>query len=388
MAESGAAAADLDRYAEADVIHPDADGSMTWSDVQRVRAIQGFLAAGMAWEHLAAGLREGLITFDAVDAFYLEPAPFSGRSYAEFAASIGGRAVLLPRIYDTLGLPEPPADRPMRRDEEGCLVEMIDAWGAIGDEETLLRASRLLGDHTRALVEGWMALWIETVTARFGDAPVAEQQRVTRDVATRLTDVLPRLMTWAEQRYLEQAMTAVGVEQMEDAFARAGIAPAPRRSDPAVVFADLSGFSRLTEVHGDRAAMRFGTRLRDVAERVARRHGGRLVKLLGDGAMLHFDSAASALAAGRELLSRDHWPADLPLPHLGAHAGPVVERDGDIFGGTVNIAARLANVAAGGEMLVSAELASAAGALELLEPAGEHDLKNISRSISTYRLRR
>lgn len=387
MAESGATSADLDRYTTADIIHPDADGSMSWQDVQRVRAIQQFVASGLAWEHIEAGLRHGLITFDAVDAFYLEPAPHSGRTYAEFVASLGRRARLVARLYDSLGLAEPPADRPMRRDEEGCLTELVEAWSAIGDDETLLRAGRLLGDHTKAVVEGWMALWVEAVTDRYGNAPVAEQQQVTRAVGTRLTDLLPRLMTWAEQRYLEQAMTAVGVEQMEEVFAGAGIAPAPDRPDPAVLFVDLAGFSRLTEIHGDRAAMRYGTRLRDVAEQAARRHRGRLVKLLGDGAMLRFENAADALAAGRELLSADHWPSDLPPPHIGAHAGSVIERDGDLYGGTVNIAARLASVAASGEMLVSGVLADGAGGGDAFEPVGPTSLKNISRPISVLRVR-
>jgi adenylate cyclase len=108
---------------------------------------------------------------------------------------------------------------------------------------------------------------------------------------------------------------------------------------PAVAFLDLSGFTRLSEEQGDQEAARVALRLGEIAERVSRRSRGRLVKLLGDGALMLFDDGGAAVTACLDLL--DVLPAKgLPDGHAGIHAGPIVRRQGDVFGRTVNTAAR------------------------------------------------
>jgi adenylate cyclase len=388
-AQTGASVTELARYVEAGVVRPAHDGTMTWGDVQRVRAVKQFLDSGVEWDHMRLALAANLITFEYTDAFFLEPSEPSGRTYGEYRASIGPAASHLARVYDTLGLAEPPDDRPMRTDEEACFRQLIDLWTRVGGEEALLRATRLLGDHVRAITDGWMALWTEHIGYVGVDAEgIAEQQERTLELGRGLTDLLPQLMVWAEQRYLEQAMTETGVAQIEQALAHQGIAPAPERRPPVVVFVDLAGFSRLTETHGDDAAVRFGTLLREVAERAARRYSGKLVKLLGDGAMLSFGTPDDAVAAGSALLTLGGWHAELPPPHIGAHSGTVIERDGDLFGGTVNIAARLSSAAGPGEFIASSEVVSALSAHRdvTLQPIGELALKNLARPVTAFRV--
>ena len=387
--ESGATTEELASFSEAGVIAPGPEGDFAWADLQRVRAVKQFLDAGVTWDHMRRAIQENLITFQYADAFFLEPAASTGRSFGAFKASLGAEAELVARVYDALGLAEPSADRPLRRDEERCLAELIDLWTRVGGEDALLRATRLLGDHVRSLADGWMAIWIEHMRY-VGVEPtnLEERARLTLDLGRGLTDLLPRIMVWAEQRYLERAMTEVGVEQMEEALAAHGIAPAPPERLPAVLFVDLVGFSRLTEQHGDEAAVAFGTLLREVAERAARRHHGKLVKLLGDGAMLHFDEPDDAVAAGAWLLTSDGWDPGLPDPHIGLHAGSVIERDGDLFGTTVNIAARLSGAAGPRELIASADAVDALTRQHdvRLEPMHELSLRNITRPIPAVRL--
>lgn len=388
-AESGTTADEIARFVQAGIIRPAEDGSLTWADLQRVRAVKQYLDAGVSWDHMRRAVAERLITFEYADAFYLEPSPASGRTYGEYRSSLGPSASHLSRVYDTLGLAEPPADTPMRRDEEACISALVDLWTRVGREEALLRATRLLGDHVRATVEGWMALWTEHMQYVGVDASgIEERQAFTLELGRGLTNLLPRIMVWAEQRYLEQAMTEAGVEQMEQVLADRGIAPPPVRHPPAVLFVDLAGFSRLTEAQGDDAAVMFGTLLRDAAERVARRNSGKLVKLLGDGAMLHFENPQDAVDAGCDLLSPSGWHERLPPPHIGLHAGPVIERDGDLFGGTVNIAARLSGVAGAGEFIASSDVVAGLVRRDdlTLQPRGELKLKNIRRPISAVRV--
>jgi adenylate cyclase len=112
----------------------------------------------------------------------------------------------------------------------------------------------------------------------------------------------------------------------------------------AVLFADLSGFAALTEAQGDSVAADVATRFADLA-RASVVRDARLLKTLGDGVLIVATDIAAARATAtrlRDLVRRD--PA-LPPVRSGICDGAVVWRDGDVFGATVNRAARLTNAA-------------------------------------------
>lgn len=107
----------------------------------------------------------------------------------------------------------------------------------------------------------------------------------------------------------------------------------PARSDrpPAIAFVVLSGYASLTVERGDEVAAAAADQLRDLAETCARASGGRLVKLLGDGVLLRFDDAVSALPAVFELVGRVE-AAGLPAAHAGqAAAGEIVVEEGVVI---------------------------------------------------------
>src|SRR5919201_6486308 len=106
-------------------------------------------------------------------------------------------------------------------------------------------------------------------------------------------------------------------------------------------FVDLCDYTRLTELYGDAAAAEMAVVLGVVARDVARRHRGRVVKMLGDGAHLHFPVPSDAVAAAIELRSRVR-SSGLPCARVGVNAGPMVEPDSDYYGRAVNVAARIA----------------------------------------------
>src|SRR4029453_4351047 len=87
-----------------------------------------------------------------------EPGPRSGRTFAEFQASAGPRAQLLPAIYEVLGLPKPDPGAAIHRDEEELFERFLDAWSMTPDEDSLIRAARLMAQGTRAAMLGWMDL--------------------------------------------------------------------------------------------------------------------------------------------------------------------------------------------------------------------------------------
>jgi adenylate cyclase len=147
-------------------------------------------------------------------------------------------------------------------------------------------------------------------------------------------------------------MNDLNIGRIERRLEQRGLLPSQPENPPAVAFVDVAGYTRLTVDHGDEYGARIAVRLSELADVVARRRGGRVMKLLGDGVLLLFESPCDGVGAVAEL-SREMVKAGLPMAHAGLHAGPVVERDGDIYGSTVNVASRIANHAPAGSILVS-----------------------------------
>lgn len=134
--------------------------------------------------------------------------------------------------------------------------------------------------------------------------------------------------------------------------------PAGLHGDLTVVFTDLEGFTGFTATRGDDAASRLLDGHYRAVDTVVRARGGRVVKRLGDGHLVTFAVPEAAVHAGLELL--DAAPEGLRL-RSGAHAGTVIPMGDDVVGSVVNLASRVADAAAGGESLVTADVAARVG---------------------------
>jgi adenylate cyclase len=120
--------------------------------------------------------------------------------------------------------------------------------------------------------------------------------------AAKAAKLAPKMLLWLQQRHFRSAIDRAIFEFLEQELAEHGLSPPRPPRLPAIAFVDLYGNTRLTEERGDERAMLSADLLRDRAKQVARRHDGSLVKLLGDGAMLHFADAASGLAGAVDLV--------------------------------------------------------------------------------------
>ena len=123
-----------------------------------------------------------------------------------------------------------------------------------------------------------------------------------------------------------------------------------------VVFTDLEGFTRFTSEKGDDEASKLLTRHHRTVGPVVRSRGGRVVKRLGDGLLITFPEPEAAVLSCLELVEAQ--PAPLRL-RAGGHVGDVVVTRDDVIGHTVNVAARVAESAKGGEVLVTTEVRDA-----------------------------
>ena len=124
-----------------------------------------------------------------------------------------------------------------------------------------------------------------------------------------------------------------------------------------VLFADVSGSTKLYETVGDNAAHQAIDLCLKLFGALAEQHGGRVVKTIGDEVMAVFPDASRAGAAARDIQLGMHDMAPVGKVRLGVrigmHQGPVVEKGGDVFGDTVNLAARLTEMASRGQIITS-----------------------------------
>ena len=132
----------------------------------------------------------------------------------------------------------------------------------------------------------------------------------------------------------------------------------------AVLFADVSNSTHLHRDMGDAAAFTQVRECLQTLEKAAQRYRGRVVKTIGDGVMCAFDTAADAAHAAIEM--QDHIDLQLPSPgkskitiRIGFHHGAVLHEGHDVFGDTVNVAARMAGLAVPGQILTTASTATA-----------------------------
>jgi len=150
------------------------------------------------------------------------------------------------------------------------------------------------------------------------------------------------------------------------------------------LFADLVGFTALTDAEGDERAAAVGAALQHRVRAVAIDHQAEVVKGMGDAAMIRCSDPASAVRLAIRLVEDVDSDPALPPIRVGVHSGSAVSHDGDWYGRAVNVASRLCSVAAGGEVLVSESTLAAAREMPRVT-VGErrlHWLKNVTEPVA------
>ncbi|HTX30078.1 MAG TPA: adenylate/guanylate cyclase domain-containing protein [Solirubrobacteraceae bacterium] len=151
------------------------------------------------------------------------------------------------------------------------------------------------------------------------------------------------------------------------------------------LFADLVGFTALAEVEGDERALEVALGLQRCVRRLLEEHGGEQVKAIGDGLMLRFGDARPAVLLGVQLVEELAGEADFLPVRVGVHTGPALFSDGDWYGRTVNVAARLCALAPVGGVIVSARTREAVGQIDGIEWSSRElrRLRNVSAPVAT-----
>ena len=162
-----------------------------------------------------------------------------------------------------------------------------------------------------------------------------------------------------------------------------------RELDLALLFADLSGYTALTEIHGALTASGIVLQFCELAQ-ASLDPGVKFINSIGDDVFCAGDSTLAVVRSALKLRDAAEKEPYFPRIRMGIHRGPIVERAGRLFGAPINLTARLADQAQGGQILCSAPIAETVGVLAGIEarPAGERHFKNVARPVSVFELLR
>jgi adenylate cyclase len=382
---SGSSPEQIRRLVDLGILQPD-DGTFPRRDVLRARVVTELGSMGIEVDALARALASGHLTLG-----YLESAgrrhPRSDRTLAQVGEDIGVPISSLEHIYVAFGLPRPDPGELVRQEDLVVLNILPVLFGAGLDEREVIRLARVWGDSARRVAQ-YLPHYFHTVVEeqfrRRGLGDNEAYEAAIREVGVRVGHSGEDLLGWLFRRHSEVFMTEHQFEHVETALEQAGVRQRPSPTLEAAVFADLAGYTELTEESGDVAALEVAVAFAQLANEIAARHRGHVVKLLGDGVYLHFPDPADAVRASLEI-TETTGARGLPPAHIGVNAGPMLFDEGDYFGRTVNIAARIASEAKANQVYAGSALAEAVTEEGFrLVSLGEVPLKGIASPIEIF----
>jgi adenylate cyclase len=370
------------RLVEVGILRPDEAGRHDSSDVHLVRLVAAFENAGIPVEDVARGIASGELSYP-LGLFMPEPIG-AVETYAELASRLGRSQELLRRLSSELGFPPRSDDR--IREDDAELLSLLVSTLDLSDDEELSRFARLYGGSIQRLVAAGVQFFDRAVRERAAGFQMSDAERdaFVYEKGAAYTELIRQITPWLQRRHREHVLRDYLAGLTEGWLEERGIAARPPRQPPAIAFLDLTGYTALAEERGDEAAAEVASDLARVVQGKAQVHGGRPVKWLGDGVMFHYSDPSGAVRGGLELVEETERAISVPA-RVGINAGPVIVQEGDYFGQTVNVAARIADVARPREVLVSEEARRFAGEGIRFELVGDVPLKGVSRPVRLHR---
>jgi adenylate cyclase len=360
-------------------------GGFGIQDAARLRFLKAWDAAGLPVGAIGDPIARGELPFSFMDVPVMAAQPRLPSTYKDFCAQQGIELSTVLRLHDALGF-TPPAGSDHVREDDLVVVELFQQLLAVGAEAAAaLRLLRTYADALRRLTQAEADLYEAQVEEPLRRSGATEQDLLDTSGMTgaQLPPLFQQTLLAVYRRHRQHVWLDHSIGHLERILETNGLHQR-LQAPPCVCFVDLTGFTRLTEEQGDAAAAELAGRLAALVEGISRRHGGRPVRWLGDGGMFVFREPAAATAAAMDMVAQAEH-SGLPPTHIGIHAGPVVFQDGDIYGSTVNIAARLSARAGPGEMLVSKPVADRIPQPSPLEPVGAVELKGVAQPLQVWR---
>jgi adenylate cyclase len=348
---------DVRRFASLGILKPAGTDGAAYAeaDVLRARLALALNGSGITPEELGQGIARGIISFDFADLAMQAPIGLTSRSYTALADELGLSRPFLEAIRSALGASRAPADAPAREDDAE-LLRMAAFGGAMGfTEDVMVRTLRVVSENVRRIVDFELELFRTQIEEPLILEGMTEQQVLDQMAALRgqLEPLSGRLVELLHRRHEEHAFFHDVTEHIERALDAAGISRRRTTSPPAIAYLEVSGYSRRADSKDD-GPEDYPIRLGDIVQD-ALNFEGHPVSILGDVVMLVFADPCEGVHAALHLVDRIGREG-LPTARVGLQAGPVVVRDGEYFGKTVNTARRIGEYARPREVLVTEEV--------------------------------
>jgi adenylate cyclase len=364
---AGVTPATLRRWAKEGVI-PQYDGEWTLAAAAHARIVARLRDRGHTLEEIRRASEGGVLAFAYVEDLF--PPVDAAYTIEEAAQETGLERALIERIWSAVGFNAQSLERLTEEDLQ--LLHYVAAVLSAGFPlVAFLQLVRVYGQAMSQVADAEVRLfhlYVHEPLMRDG-VPGLEMAEEMEGLARELLPLASPMMDHVHQRFLQHFLEQDVIGHMESDIDEDTLELGRLRV--AIAFADLAGYTRLTEEEGEEQALGAVERFVDAVENTLP-DDARVVKTIGDEVMVVGSDPAALTdwAVGFQTLVDER-----PLPRVGIHYGETLYRDGDYYGREVNLAARVAARAAGGEVLVTRPVVDNAGQHLEFEPIGEVRLK-------------
>ena len=375
---SGVSVSTLRRWAAEGVIPID-DEQWTRASAAQARVVARMRDRGYSLEAIKEAARGGRLAFGYAEELF--QVPEGNYSVGEAAERTGLEPELIERLMTLLGTPLGMEGR-LNEEDMKAMRHCADVLASGFPLVAFLQLVRVYAQSIRKVADAEVRLFHLYVHEPLmqEEVPPLEIAEEMGGLAADLLPVTAPLMEYMHNRYLRFYIEQDVVGHMESDVAGSGTGLA--RVSMTFCFVDLTGFTRYTEEEGDEEALDLIERFVDTVEATLPAEAT-IVKTIGDEVMIVSPEPATLTEWAVGFL---YFFQERPQPRVGLHYGAAVFRDGDYFGGDVNLAHRIVNRALGGEVLVTEPVLEAITDSEHLrfDPIGEVVLKGFPKPISLY----
>ena len=310
----------LVRLVDLGIITPQEDDRFSPGDVRRVLMAKSLEDAGIPLEGVAAAIQRGALSLDFLDAAAYERfASLSGETFQQVSDRTGVPLELLTLIREAIGMAQPSPDDRLREDEM-AIVPFLELQISEGFRPPAIeRLLRVQGDSTRRIADAEAAWWNSEVIEPAAAAGKGPEEIGNAELSDRISPLSQQAVLAMYHAQQARAWTANIIDAFETMMEKAGIHSRLERV-PAICFLDITGYTRLTQEHGDDAAADLAATVARLVQRNSVQYGGKPIKWLGDGVMFYFRDPGPGVRAALEMVE-GLQAAGLPPAHVGLHAG-------------------------------------------------------------------
>lgn len=375
---AGVKPATLRRWVRSGVIPEPPDGQWTAAAISQARLVARMRERGHSLRQLREATAGGRLAFGYIED--LLPPATSDYTLQEAAKETGLETALIERIYSTVGF-NAHALRRISEDDLQFLRYCAAALAAGFPLVAFLQMSRVYGQALAQVADAEVRLfhlYVHEPLMRDG-VPGLEMAEEMEGLARELLPLASPMMDHVHRRFLQHFVEQDVIGHLEADFDDAEPLDLGRLR-VAIAFADLAGYTRLTEEEGEEEAVSAVERFVENVEHTLP-DDARVIKTIGDEVMVVGSDPAALTdwAVGFQTLV-----AERPLPRIGIHYGETLYRDGDYYGREVNLAARVAARSAGGEVIVTRSVVATAGSHLEFELIGEVRLKGFKEATELF----